>query len=329
MKTIIVSQHKKNTRLEIIKTVNRKSVCKNSVCCGDIMCVSLWFALSYIISLSTRRSCIFTRVCLSEKLKFTPVPQPSQCLQLDRESSVSCVAKGRETPVIRWSRAGQTLKHTAQLLYYGTIREHSEPEKKHFVCWAVLTETEWLSVALQWCLSRFLTCVSTDGADLPSHVRQTNGVLQFSTVTRADGGNYTCVASNSAQGEIRAHVHLTVGGVCLCSDRTLWLMTSCSTHALTYSLCVLSVHVEFKLEPEQTTVYQGHTAVLHCQALGDPQPYVQWMLKDKLLSGSSSSRSEISPHLSVSHIQDLTILHIDVLIVFIQVSEDAQRLSGH
>lgn len=75
--------------------------------------------------------------------------------------------------------------------------------------------------------------LSTDGADLPSHVRQTNGVLQFSTVTRADGGNYTCVASSSAQGEIRAHVHLTVGGVCLWSDLTLWLMTSCSTHALT------------------------------------------------------------------------------------------------
>uniref|UniRef100_A0A8C1ASH9 Inactive tyrosine-protein kinase 7 n=1 Tax=Cyprinus carpio carpio TaxID=630221 RepID=A0A8C1ASH9_CYPCA len=145
------------------------------------------------------------RIHILEKLKFTPVPQPSQCLQLDRESSVSCVATGRETPIIHWSRA--------------------------------------------------------DGADLPSHTSQMNGVLRFSTVTRADAGNYTCVASSSTQGEIRAHVHLTVG-----------------------------VHVEFKLEPEQTTVYQGHTAVLHCQASGDPQPYVQWMLKDKLLSSSSSSR---------------------------------------
>uniref|UniRef100_A0A672P3U9 Inactive tyrosine-protein kinase 7 n=1 Tax=Sinocyclocheilus grahami TaxID=75366 RepID=A0A672P3U9_SINGR len=142
------------------------------------------------------------QVLILEKLKFTPIPQPSQCLQLDRESSVSCVAAGRETPIIHWSRA--------------------------------------------------------DGADLPSHVSQMNGVLRFSTVTRADGGNYTCVASSSAQGEIRVHVHLTVG-----------------------------VHVEFKLEPEQTTVYQGHTAVLHCQASGDPQPYVQWMLKDKLLSNTS------------------------------------------
>ncbi|KAK2896200.1 hypothetical protein Q8A67_010688 [Cirrhinus molitorella] len=162
----------------------------------------------------------YAQVQILEKLKFTPIPQPSQCLQLNRESSVSCVAKGRETPVIRWSRA--------------------------------------------------------DGADLPSHVRQTNGVLQFSTVTRADGGNYTCVASSGAQGEIRAQVHLTVG-----------------------------VHVEFKLEPEQTTVYQGHTAVLHCQASGDPQPFVQWMLKDKLLSSSSSSRFQKMPNGSLV-ISDVT-----------------------
>uniref|UniRef100_A0A8C1L6B1 Protein tyrosine kinase 7 (inactive) n=1 Tax=Cyprinus carpio TaxID=7962 RepID=A0A8C1L6B1_CYPCA len=152
------------------------------------------------------------QVLILEKLKFKPVPQSSQCLQLDRESSVSCVATGREKPIIHWSRA--------------------------------------------------------DGADLPSHMSQMNGVLHFSTVTRADAGNYTCVASSSTQGEIRAYVHLTVG-----------------------------VHVEFKLEPEQTTVYQGHTAVFHCQASGDPQPYVQWMLRDKLLSSSSSSRPVISLHL--------------------------------
>ncbi|XP_051773698.1 inactive tyrosine-protein kinase 7 isoform X1 [Ctenopharyngodon idella] len=161
------------------------------------------------------------RIHILEKLKFTPVPQPSQCLQLDRVSSISCVATGRETPTIHWSRAA-------------------------------------------------------DGADLPPHVSQTNGVLLFSTVSRADGGNYTCVASSSAQGEIRAHVHLTVG-----------------------------VHVEFKLEPEQTTVYQGHTAVFHCQASGDPQPYIQWMLKDKLLGSSSSSRFQKMPNGSLV-ISDVT-----------------------
>ncbi|XP_043110725.1 inactive tyrosine-protein kinase 7 [Puntigrus tetrazona] len=40
-----------------------------------------------------------------------------------------------------------------------------------------------------------------DGADLPSHVSQMDGVLLFRTVTRADGGNYTCVASSSSSGE--------------------------------------------------------------------------------------------------------------------------------
>lgn len=78
-----------------------------------------------------------------------------------------------------------------------------------------LTETERLcdvSVNARLLLV-FLMCVSlADGADLPPLASQTNGVLHFSTVSRADGGNYTCVASSSAQGEIRAHVHLTVGG---------------------------------------------------------------------------------------------------------------------
>lgn len=77
-----------------------------------------------------------------------------------------------------------------------------------------LTETELCDVGVNThLLLVFLMCVSlADGADLPPHVSQTNGVLLFSTVSRADGGNYTCVASSSAQGEIRAHVHLTVGG---------------------------------------------------------------------------------------------------------------------
>lgn len=39
-----------------------------------------------------------------------------------------------------------------------------------------------------------------------------NGTLQFEKVTRSDAGNYTCIASNRPQGEIRAYVSLTVGG---------------------------------------------------------------------------------------------------------------------
>lgn len=51
-----------------------------------------------------------------------------------------------------------------------------------------------------------------DGGKLPPHVEQRNGQLHFTKVTRSDAGNYTCIASNSLQGEIRALVTLTVAG---------------------------------------------------------------------------------------------------------------------
>lgn len=44
-----------------------------------------------------------------------------------------------------------------------------------------------------------------------------------------------------------------------------------------------AVYVTFKLEPEPTTVYQGHTAMFQCQAEGDPMPHIQWKGKDKIL----------------------------------------------
>ncbi|XP_067092530.1 inactive tyrosine-protein kinase 7 [Osmerus mordax] len=138
------------------------------------------------------------RVYVLEKLKFTPPPQPSQCLELEKDLHVQCSATGREPPTVLWTAAG--------------------------------------------------------GAELPSHLHQRNGQLHFTKVTRSDAGNYTCTASNSLQGEIRAQVSLTV-----------------------------AVYIRFKLEPENTTVYQGHTATLHCQATGDPHPHIQWMVKDKVL----------------------------------------------
>ncbi|XP_036403304.1 inactive tyrosine-protein kinase 7 [Megalops cyprinoides] len=143
------------------------------------------------------------RVFVLEKLKFTPTPQPAQCLELDKDMSVQCSATGRQAPAILW--------------------------------------------------------VKTDGSEIPPHVEQKNGVLHFFKVTRSDGGNYTCLASNDQQGEIRAAVYLTV-----------------------------AVYVLFRLEPENTTVYQGHTAILHCQATGDPQPSIQWMIKDKVLDPNRS-----------------------------------------
>ncbi|KAA8590085.1 hypothetical protein FQN60_014019 [Etheostoma spectabile] len=99
------------------------------------------------------------RVIVLEKLKFTPTPQPSQCLELDNEI---------------------------------TIHSSLSPPNP---CWP---------------------CVSlsppADGGELPPRVEQKNGQLHFSKVTRSDANNYTCIASNSLQGEIRALVALIVAG---------------------------------------------------------------------------------------------------------------------
>ncbi|XP_068922061.1 inactive tyrosine-protein kinase 7 [Petaurus breviceps papuanus] len=138
------------------------------------------------------------RVQVLEKLKFTPPPQPQQCMEFDKEATVSCSATGREKPTIRWMRA--------------------------------------------------------DGSSLPDSVTDNAGTLHFSRVTRSDAGNYTCIASNEPQGQISAHVQLTV-----------------------------AVFITFKREPERTTVYQGHTAMLQCEAQGDPDPLIQWKGKDRIL----------------------------------------------
>uniref|UniRef100_A0A8C6TSJ2 Inactive tyrosine-protein kinase 7 n=1 Tax=Neogobius melanostomus TaxID=47308 RepID=A0A8C6TSJ2_9GOBI len=146
------------------------------------------------------------RVTVLEKLKFTPTPQPVQCLELDKEMSISCSATGRENPTVRWTK-------------------------------------------------------------LPSHMEQKNGQLHFTKVSRSDAGNYTCIASNRLQGEIRAFVSLNV-----------------------------AVYIRFKVEPDNTTVYQGHTAILHCQAAGDPEPYIHWVVKDKPLDISRNTRIQKMPN---------------------------------
>ncbi|XP_007458314.1 PREDICTED: inactive tyrosine-protein kinase 7 isoform X3 [Lipotes vexillifer] len=107
--------------------------------------------------------------------------------------------------------------------------------------------------------------VRADGSSLPEWVTDNAGTLHFSRVTRNDAGNYTCIASNGLQGQIRAHVQLTV-----------------------------AVFITFKVEPERTTVYQGHTALLRCEAQGDPKPLIQW--KDKPVLEESEGLGSPPPY---------------------------------
>lgn len=119
------------------------------------------------------------------------------------------------------------------------------------------------------------------------------GTLHFSRVTRDDAGNYTCIASNGLQGQIRAHVQLTVAGATVTG---LWgqgwqVLWGSSLHpASPMAHCFMPllgssypVFITFKVEPERTTVYQGHTALLRCEAQGDPKPLIQWKGKDRIL----------------------------------------------
>ncbi|XP_054885612.1 inactive tyrosine-protein kinase 7 [Poeciliopsis prolifica] len=115
-----------------------------------------------------------------------------------------------------------------------------------------------------------------DGGELPPHVEQKNGQLRFNRVTRNDAGNYTCIASNSLQGEIRALVTL-----------------------------IVTMDIRFEVKPERTSVYQGHTAVLHCQAAGEPKPQVHWIVKDKVLGVVNDSRIQEMPNGSLV-IRDVT-----------------------
>uniref|UniRef100_A0A6Q2Z349 receptor protein-tyrosine kinase n=1 Tax=Esox lucius TaxID=8010 RepID=A0A6Q2Z349_ESOLU len=167
---------------------------------------------------------------------------------------VSCSPpRGHPMPEVWWERAGQRFPSEGRV-YQDQLD-------------LVFMPTQGEDSGLYTCVAQNkagkrrqdLTITVANGGDLPEHVNQTAGLLHFSRVTRDDAGNYTCVASNSLQGRITAPVQLTV-----------------------------AVYITFNLEPEHTTVYQGHTAILHCQATGDPEPFIQWKKKDKFLEPRKS-----------------------------------------
>lgn len=163
---------------------------------------------------------------LAEKLKFTPPPQPLQCMEFNKEVTVSCSATGREKPTIQWTKTGEG----------GLAGAHLSPT------WTPGAPTEWQTLATGAGTSgghlvqapaqagppragkpprgtaqhvwppHPCPCRPADGSSLPSHVSHNAGILSFHKVSRSDSGNYTCIASNSPQGEIRATVQLVVAG---------------------------------------------------------------------------------------------------------------------
>lgn len=80
----------------------------------------------------------------------------------------------------------------------------------------------WHSASCLTAASLFLR--PADGSSLPSHVSHNAGILSFHKVSRSDSGNYTCIASNSPQGEIRATVQLVVAGEGSAAGRWVFLL---------------------------------------------------------------------------------------------------------
>ncbi|KAL2791857.1 inactive tyrosine-protein kinase 7 isoform c precursor [Daubentonia madagascariensis] len=162
---------------------------------------------------------------------------------------VACLPpKGLPEPSVWWEHAG------VRLPTHGRVYQ-----KGHELVFASTTESD---AGVYTCHAANLAgqrrqdvnITVANGSSLPEWVTDNAGTLHFARVTRDDAGNYTCIASNGPQGQIRAHVQLTV-----------------------------AVFITFKVEPERTTVYQGHTALLRCEAQGDPKPLIQWKGKDRIL----------------------------------------------
>ncbi|KAM4816412.1 inactive tyrosine-protein kinase 7 isoform 4-T4 [Urocitellus parryii] len=165
------------------------------------------------------------------------------------EERVACVPpQGLPEPSVWWEHAG------VRLPTHGRVYQ-----KDHELVFAITAESDagvytCHAANLAGQRRQDLNITVANGSSLPEWVTDNAGTLHFARVTRDDAGNYTCIASNGPQGQIRAHVQLTV-----------------------------AVFITFKVEPERTTVYQGHTALLRCEAQGDPKPLIQWKGKDRIL----------------------------------------------
>ncbi|XP_055902181.1 tyrosine-protein kinase-like otk [Eupeodes corollae] len=97
---------------------------------------------------------------------------------------------------------------------------------------------------------------------LPETIDDINGTLIFKNVSAENRGNYTCIASNT-QGQINATVSIAV-----------------------------VVAPKFSVAPEgpiQAT--EMGVASIHCQAIGDPKPTIQWDKDLKYLSENNTDKN--------------------------------------
>ena len=125
---------------------------------------------------------------------------------------MSCSATGREKPTIQWTKTGKgDLDAICLFLTWGPWNfalAHLQHGRSSGAA-AAWEAAMWHSAS---CMTAASLLHPADGSSLPSHVSHNAGVLSFHKVSRSDSGNYTCIASNSPQGEIRATVQLVVAG---------------------------------------------------------------------------------------------------------------------
>lgn len=116
--------------------------------------------------------------------------------------------------------------------------------------------------------------------ELPESIEDINGTLIFRNVSTADRGNYSCIATNT-QGKITATV--TINTV---------------------------VAPKFIIAPEnQIQVLEMASTMVHCQAIGDPKPTVQWDKDLQYISSNSTDLSRI--HILENGTLHITEVHLD------------------
>lgn len=83
--------------------------------------------------------------------------------------------------------------------------------------------------------------------NIAEHITNIDGTLTFLDVQRSDAGRYTCMAYTDKQGSINATINIDV-----------------------------VVRPTFRVVPVNTTVVEGQSAMIHCVAVGEPNPRIYW-----------------------------------------------------